>query len=437
MTYLIGFALAIVILVFFHELGHFLVARWSGVKVLTFSIGFGPKLLAFKDRLGTEYQLAAFPLGGYVRMLGEDEFSVQPETEDADEAFCNAKPSKKVAIAAAGPFASLLLGFVMFYIILITGTKELDPYIGAVVEDSPAMQAGMLTGERIRQVDGQTTRSWTDVNLALADRLGDTGTIEIETDRSSYNLGIFSWLSDQVEPELLVSLGLSPEYRAHIAEVARGSAAEEAGLQIGDHIYSINSEPVSNWMDVVEIIRNNADRQLIVSVERGGGTETLTLVPQLIVGDDGSSFGQAGIRPEIGRSVRYGPLEAIPLAYAKTIDLIILSGESIYKMIVGDVHIGNLGGPVRIAEYAGDFVTLGLEPYLTLLAALTIALGLINLLPIPMLDGGHIVFGLVEGLTRKPIPIKVQAIGMRIGLFFVGFIMIFALYNDISRFFTS
>lgn len=437
MTYLVGFVLAILILVFFHELGHFLVARLSGIKVLTFSIGFGPKLCSFKDRLGTEYQLAAFPIGGYVRMLGEDEFAERPTNEDSDQAFCNAHASRKVAVAAAGPFASLLLGFIIFYVILITGTKELDAYVGEVADGSPVMQAGMQVGERIRSVDDRSTKSWTDVNLALADRLGDTGTIEIETDNRTYFVEVSNWLHDQVEPDLLATLGLGPEFRAHIAEVASETAAERAGFEVGDHITHINHNEISNWPEVAALIQANPERPMVVTVDRNGRSETLRLVPQLIVADDGSQYGLAGIRPEIGRNVRYGVLEAIPLAFVKTVNLITLSGESIYKMVMGDVHIGNLGGPVRIAEYAGDLVSLGLEPYLTLLAALTIALGLINLLPIPMLDGGHIVFGLIEWGTRKPIPVKVQAIGMRIGLFLVGCLMIFALFNDVNRLLAS
>lgn len=433
MTYLIAFLIAILILVFFHELGHFLVARWAGVRVLTFSIGFGPKLWSFKDRLGTEYQLAAVPMGGYVRMLGEDEFAEQPNEKDMDEAFCNAKPMRKVAIAAAGPAASLLLGFVIFYLILITGTRELDPYIGQIAEDSPAMSAGMVSGEEILSVDGRTVGTWQQTNLAFAERLGDTGAISIETNRGTYELQIVDWLSSEVDPDVITALGIRPQLRAHIAEVVDDSAAALAGLQVGDYIAKIDNQVVDSWQEVVETIRAHAERQLVVTVERDGVPVSLMLVPRLMVADDGTSFGQAGIRPQVGRQVQYGLIEAVPLAFTKTIDFIVLSVDSIYKMIVGDVHSGNLGGPVRIAEFAGDFAALGLEPYLLLLAALTIALGLINLMPIPMLDGGHVMFGLVEWVTKKPIPLKVQAIGMRIGLAIVGAIMIFALYNDISR----
>ena len=433
MIYLLAFALAIVILVFFHELGHFLFARMAGVKVLTFSIGFGPKIWSFKDNRGTEYQLAAFPIGGYVRMLGEDEFAEQPELVDDAQAFKNAAPIWKVAIAAAGPFASLLLGFLIFYVILITGTRELDPYIGEVTEQSPAMVAGMKVGEKIRSVDGNKTGSWQDVNLALVDRLGDTGFIEIETAQSRYDIAISSWLSDQVEPDVLDAIGLGPEFRAHIREVAADSPAETAGFEVGDYISHIDGEPTGSWFDVVDIIRASANQPLTIKVERDGQVANLILVPRLIVAEDGTQYGQAGIMPEVGRSVRYGLIEAIPAAYERTIDLIVLSGESIYKMVVGDVHVGNLGGPIRIAQYAGDFAAMGIEPYLTLLAALTIALGLINLLPIPMLDGGHIVFGLVESITNKPIPYKVQMVLMRVGLFMVGTLMIFALLNDMMR----
>ena len=437
MIYVVAFLVAILILVFFHELGHFVVARWAGVKVLTFSIGFGPKLWSFKDRLGTEYQIAAFPIGGYVRMLGEDEFAAQPLPEEASTAFCYAKPSRKIAIAAAGPFASLLLGFLIFYIVLITGTRELDPFIGHILEDSPAMTAGIGVGEEIQRVDGQAVPTWQQVNMALANRLGDTGVISIETNRQIYDVPITIWLADQVDPDLLTTLGVEPQFRAHVAEVVADSAAAAAGLQVGDYISHIDRTPMADWQAVVSTIRDNAERQLMLTVERAGTSISLMLVPRLVVADEGPSFGQAGIRPQIGRHVRYGPLAAIPVAFDRTIDFIVLTVDSIVKMIVGDVHVGNLGGPVRIAEFAGDLASLGLEPYLTLLAALTIALGLINLMPIPMLDGGHVLFGLIEWVTHKAVPPKLQIVGMRIGLFVVGCIMIFALFNDISRLMNS
>ncbi|MCY3860167.1 MAG: RIP metalloprotease RseP [Gammaproteobacteria bacterium] len=433
MTYLIAFVVAILVLVFFHELGHFLVARWAGVRVLTFSIGFGPKIWSFKDRRGTEYQLAAIPIGGYVRMLGEDEFSEQPQPDEVAEAFSNAKPSRKVAIAAAGPFASFLLGLVIIYVVLITGTHELEPYVGEVIPGSPAMVAGIGNREEILAIDSREMNSWQDVSLALAERLGDTGTIQVQTDRGEYNVRVNSWLSEEVDPDVVAEIGLEPQLRAHIGFVADDSAAAQAGMRVGDYISRIDNRSVESWLDVVEVVRSNAERQLLLTVEREGEVVSLTLVPRTVVADDGTTIGQAGIRPQVGRVVRYGPIAAVPLAFAKTVDYIALTAESIYKMIIGDVHAGNLGGPVRIAEFAGDLAELGITPYLMLLALLTIALGLINLLPIPMLDGGHVLFGLVEWLTNKPIPLKVQAIGMRIGLFVVGSIMIFALYNDIAR----
>ncbi len=433
MIYIVAFIFAILILVFFHELGHFLVARWSGVRVLTFSVGFGPKLWSFKDRKGTEFQLAAIPIGGYVRMLGEDEFSAKPKEENLAEAFSAAKPSRKVAIAAAGPLASLLLGFLIIYMVLVMGTRELDAYVGDVLSASPAMAAGMRPGEEILGVDGREVDSWQDVTLALAERLGDTGTVAMLTDRREYEIPIVNWLSTSVEPDVVLAIGLEPQLRAHIGFVSAGSAAARAGLRVGDYIARIDGTQISSWQDVVTIVRAHAERQLTLTVERGEEIVTLSLVPRLIVADDGSTFGQAGISPQIGREVRYGLISAIPVAFEKTFDYIALTLESIVKMLVGDMHAGNLGGPVRIAEFAGDLALLGLEPYLMLLAMLTIALGLINFLPIPMLDGGHVLFGLLEWLTNKPIPLKVQAIGMRIGLFVIGSIMIFALYNDISR----
>ena len=435
MIYLLAFLLAILVLVFFHELGHFLVARACGIRVLTFSIGFGPVLASFKDKRGTQYQIAAVPLGGYVRMLGEDEFSEQPEPHELNEAFSTASPPKKVAIAAAGPFASLLLAWLVFYVILVTGTRELDSLIGHVEEGSPVAIAGLQVGEEIRLVDGQETETWQQVNYALADRLGDTGVIQIATTRRTYEVPINDWLASDADPSPMAALGLSPAIKPYIVEVLPDSPADQAGMQIGDHISAINSDTVTTWGQVVNIIQENPNKLLAVTVERESGTATLNLRPASVFDDRGVEFGQAGIRPEFGRSVRYGLLEAIPVSFTQTIDLIVLSADSIYKLIAGDVHSSNLGGPVRIAEFAGDFASMGFEPYLTLLAALTIALGLINLLPIPMLDGGHVLFGLIEWISGRSVPLKVQAIGMRIGLFLVMCLMFFALYNDINRLF--
>lgn len=437
MTYLIAFLVAILILVFFHELGHFLAARWSGVRVLTFSIGFGPKLWSFKDKLGTEYQLALFPIGGYVRMLGEDPLAQEPLPEEIRQSFSGAKPTHKIVIAAAGPFASLLLGFVLIYAILITGTRELEPYVGEVIPDTPAAIAGIQIGEEILRVDGQRVDSWQDVSLALAERLGESGLITIETNRRQYELEVSSWLSDQVEPDVVQAIGVEPQIRAHLGQIMADSAADEAGFLVGDYISQINGRSIESWPEVVETIRNNAQKPLIVTVEREDVQLSLTLTPALIVGDDGITFGQAGFAPQVGRTVRYGMVEAIPKAFVDTLDYVVLTADSIGKVVKGDVHSANIGGPIRIAEFAGDMAEVGLRPYLMLLALLTIALGLINLLPIPMLDGGHVVYGIVELVTSKPVPMNFQLIAMRVGLFIVGGIMVFALYNDISRLVTS
>ena len=433
MTYLIAFLVAILILVFFHELGHFLAARWSGVRVLTFSIGFGPKLCSFKDKLGTEYQLALFPIGGYVRMLGEDPLAQEPLPGEREQSFSFAKPSHKIIIAAAGPAASLLLGYLLVYTILITGTRELEPFIGEVVADSPAELAGIQSGEEVLRVDGQEIESWQDVNLAFVERLGETGAISIETDQREYQIQISSWLSDQVEPDVVQAIGLEPQIRAHLSQIVPGSAADKAGFRVGDYISEIDGRSMDSWQDIVENIRNSAQQRLVVKVERDGKSVSLALTPDLITNDDGTTFGRAGFLPQVGRTVRYGMLEAIPRAFDDTLGYIVLTADSIAKIVTGDVHSANIGGPIRIAEFAGDMAEVGLRPYLMLLALLTIALGIINLLPIPMLDGGHVVYGVIELITSKPVPMNIQLIAMRVGLFIVGGIMIFALYNDVSR----
>lgn len=444
---LLATVVALGLLVTIHEYGHFWVARRCGVKVLRFSIGFGPALYSWHDRRGTEYVIAGIPLGGYVKMLDEREGPV-PE-EELDQAFNRKDVKQRIAIVAAGPLANFLLAIVAFWIIAVLGVTTIAPVIGPVEPGSIAERAGLREGLEILEVDGSATPTWHEVNLQLIRRLGETGQLQMvaregqDSAPQSFTLQLQDWLRGADQPDPVGALGLAswkPEVPPLIGQVSPDGAAAAAGLHPGDLIVAIDGQPVSDWLtDVVPAIQASAGQPLELSVERAGRIQTLSMTPASRE-QDGKLIGfiGAGIEafewPEhMMRSISHNPLSAIPVAVMKTWDMTALTLDSLKKMITGLVSAKNLSGPITIAKVAGASAKSGVESFLGFIAYLSISLGVLNLLPIPVLDGGHLVYYVTEWIRGKPLSERIQGWGLQIGLTLIVGVMLFAIYNDISR----
>ena len=444
---LMATVVALGLLVTIHEYGHFWVARRCGVKVLRFSIGFGPALYRWHDRHGTEYVIAGIPLGGYVKMLDEREAPVP--VEEQGQAFNRKDVKQRIAIVIAGPLANFLLAIVAFWLIAVLGITAIAPVLGPVAPGSVAERAGLVEGLEVLEVDGQATQSWHEVNLQLIRRLGETGQMQIVARAGAdgpvrtYQLQLQDWLRGAEQPDPVAALGLTgwqPVIQPLIDMISPDSAAERAGLLAGDLIRQVEGEPVSDWLtQVVPLIQSNPGRPLELTVERNGRIQTLSITPEAReqAGDRIGYIG-AGVAPfewpqEMMRSIGYNPLTAIPVALGKTWDMTVMTLDSLRKMITGLVSAKNLSGPITIAKVAGASAKSGVESFLSFIAYLSISLGVLNLLPIPVLDGGHLVYYVTEWITGKPLSERIQGWGLQIGLTLIVGVMIFAIYNDISR----
>lgn len=434
------------LLITFHEYGHYWVARRCGVKVLRFSVGFGKPLWSRYDRHGTEFAIAAIPLGGYVKMLDEREGTVAPE--ERHQAFNRKSVWARIAIVSAGPLANFLLALVAYWLLFIAGTSTVAPVIGDIAEDSPAAQAGLSSGQEIVAIGGERTQSWQDVNLELISRIGQSGALDIavRSDSSSeprdYAVPVNDWLVRQNPPQPLLTLGITPwrpAMPARLAQVLEGEPAEQAGLRAGDRIVAVNDQVLEGWMGFVERVRGSPNEALGLRIERDGEFLELTLTPAsrevdgADIGYVGASAEPVGWPEEYRREIRYGPLAAIGQSVTRTLDMSVLTIDSIRKMLVGLISPSNLSGPITIARVAGDTARSGLESFISFMAYLSISLGILNLLPIPVLDGGHLVYYLIEAVRGRPLSEATQAAGLRIGMALVGTLMLMALYFDLMR----
>ncbi|WP_110686239.1 sigma E protease regulator RseP [Salinicola aestuarinus] len=443
------------LLITFHEFGHFWVARRCGVKVLRFSVGFGKPLWSRVDRHGTEFAIAAIPLGGYVKMLDEREGPVDPG--ERDRAFNRKSVWARIAIVAAGPIANFLLALVAYWALFVYGTTTVAPVIGDVDAGSPAAMGGLASGQEIVSVEGERTPSWNDVNLRLIGAIGVDGELRVttrdadagEAGPSSANAGLAThavpvqhWLVRQDPPRPMASLGITPwrpPVPAVLDRVLPESPASQAGLAANDRIISVDDAPIADWSAFVAVVRDNPERTLALVVERDGRRQSLTLTPASRESGE-TSIGYVGAASQAPtwparyqREIRYGPIEAIGQAVSKTGEMTWLTADSIRKMIVGWISPSNLSGPITIARIAGDSARSGLETFIGFLAYLSISLGVLNLLPIPVLDGGHLVYYVVELIRGRPVSETVQAMGLRIGVALVATLMIAALYFDLMR----
>ncbi|MEH6799786.1 MAG: sigma E protease regulator RseP [Halopseudomonas sabulinigri] len=444
---LLATVVALGLLVTIHEYGHFWVARRCGVKVLRFSIGFGPALYTWHDRRGTEYAIAAIPLGGYVKMLDEREEPVS--AEELDQAFNRKSIGQRIAIVAAGPIANFLLAIAAFWLIAVLGVTTVVPVLGPIEADTPAARAGLHENLELIAIDGQSTPSWHDVNLQLIRRLGESGVLEVEArerpdgSAQTYSVQLDNWLKGAEEPDPLTALGMTswqPQVAPRIGQVQPEGAAASADLQPGDLIVAVNGEPVTDWVsEVVPAIQASPQKSLKLSIERDAQQLELTLTPaakaqnDLVVGYIGAGVDAFEWPADMVREIHHNPLMAVPVALQKTWGMTALTLDSLKKMLTGLVSAKNLSGPITIAKVAGASAKSGLESFLSFIAYLSISLGVLNLLPVPVLDGGHLVYYIAEWVRGKPLSERIQTWGLQIGLSLIVGVMLFAIYNDISR----
>ncbi|RMJ03872.1 Regulator of sigma-E protease RseP [Marinobacter litoralis] len=441
----LALALTLGILVTLHEYGHFWVARRFGVKVLRFSVGFGKPLFSWYDRQGTEYAIAAIPLGGYVKMLDEREGPVPDELRD--QAFTSKPPSQRIAIAAAGPIANFIFAILAYWLISVVGVTTVAPIVGDVAEGSTAERVGLQEGMEIHSVDGHRVTSWRDVNMRLLERAGEHGQVSLEVSEQG-SRGVVSgplngWALSDDAPNPLAEFGVTPwrpEVPAVLGQIVEGGRAQAAGLQAGDRVLAVDGEPVANWFALVEYIRNAPEQALVLTVDRNGSQLDVAVTPGSRAQDDGQVIGfvGAGVEAiswpdEVLREVQFGPLAAIPNALHETWADTRLTLVAIKKMVTGLLSPTNLSGPITIARVAEASVSSGFEDFVRFLAYLSVSLGVLNLLPVPVLDGGHIVYYTIEAIRRKPLSERAQELGLRIGMALILTLMVFALYNDLMR----
>ena len=442
---LAAFIVALGVLITVHEFGHFWVARRCGVRVERFSIGFGKALWRRTDKLGTEYVIALIPLGGYVKMLDERAEPVAPELRHY--AFNNKTVGQRAAIIAAGPIANFLFAIFAYWLVFIIGVPGVRPVVGEITPNSIAAQAQIQPGTELKAVDGIETPDWDAVRLQLVAKIGDEHTtLSVaqfgSNQRQDKTLDLRQWAFEPDKEDPVSSLGIrprGPQIEPVLSEVQVNSAASKAGLQAGDRIVKVNGQPLTQWMTFVTLVRDNPDKPLALDIERQGSSLSLTLTPDSKQ-VNGKAEGFAGVVPKIiplpdeYKTVRqYGPFSAIVEASDKTWQLMKLTVSMLGKLITGDVKLNNLSGPISIAQGAGMSAEFGVIYYLMFLALISVNLGIINLFPLPVLDGGHLLFLAIEKLKGGPVSERVQDFSYRIGSILLVLLMGLALFNDFSR----
>lgn len=462
------------ILVTIHEFGHYWVARLCNVHVLRFSVGFGKPLFTKKGKAPeyetepvldedgqpipiktrsneplepTEFSVAAIPLGGYVKMLDEREGFVPDD--QLHLAFNRKTVWQRIAIVSAGPIANFLLAIVAYWVLFVAGVTGVVPVLGDIDPQSRSGLAGLKPGQEVTAVDGVETRTWTEMNMRLFERLGETGEIVFTVKEpgsydalTDYTVGITDWLSDQDEPSPARDLGLrlfAPNLPAIIGNTNNDGRAAAAGLLSGDEVIKVGGDTVREWSHLVEIIQASPERMLRLTVLREQREETVMITPAGIerdgkkVGFIGASVQAVTFPEEMQREVSYPIYSAWIPALRKTWDVTVFTLDSIRKMIIGSISPKNLSGPITIAQVANATAENGLESFIGFIALLSISLGVINLLPIPVLDGGHLLYYFIEIIAGRPVPERVQMWGLQIGMFLILSIMVLAFYNDLAR----
>jgi regulator of sigma E protease len=443
LTSLLAFIVAISVLVAVHEYGHYIVGRWCGMKVLRFSIGFGKPIWSWvrgEDR--TEYCISAIPLGGYVRFLDGREGPVEPE--DEGRAFNHRPIPARIAVLSAGPLFNFMFAIVAYWALFLSGIPTLQPAVGNVAPDSHASRAGLEFGDKIVAVGDVSTADWESTMVNIFDQMVANGriplTLETENGRQRREtITVGEDASRLTEPNMLFEgLGFEPwQPPAVIGELIADGAAAGAGLSAGDRITYVDGEQIRNYGDLVAVVTTRAGKAVAVEYERGGQNHAVDLVigEQVV---DGQTRGLLGVRASSDISQYYylrkfGPIESINQAAQRTWTSTMFTLRMLGRMVTGDVSIKNISGPINIAQFAGDSAQRGLNEFLAFLALVSISLGVLNLLPVPVLDGGQIVYQSIEALKGSPMSEKSQIIGQQFGILALILLMSFAFYNDIAR----
>lgn len=438
------FILALSILVVIHEYGHFWVARRCGVKVLKFSVGFGKPLWSKKGKDGTEYILAAIPLGGYVKMLDEREAEV-PEDE-YHQAFNRQSLRSRVAIVVAGPIANLIFAVLAYWLIFILGIPGIRSVVDEVTLNSPAAQAQIMAGDEIIKIDHRDTPTWNSVYKSLWRQAETGGIVDVTIDKQGIEVHRkleVPKLDMQASGQILTQLGLRPiqaEIIPVLGQIIPKGAADQAGLQTGDLLLQADGINIENWQKWVKLIRNSPEQKILVSLKRDDKVLERTLTPIKAV----DNIGQIGagvdisytqIPEEIKTDLRYGPIESLNIALEETWLFSALTVKSLFGMIAGTVSTKNLGGPISIAQIAGASAESGFITFVGFLAMISVSLGILNLLPIPILDGGHLAMYFIEWLKGSPLSEQTQNNGQKLGIFLLLLLMLLAFFNDLTRVF--
>jgi regulator of sigma E protease len=450
LSYVLAFLVAIGVLVAVHEYGHFWMARRMGIRVLRFSIGFGKALWTRRGADGTEYAIAAIPLGGYVKLLDEREGPVDPAL--ASQAY-NRKPVwARILVLLAGPLANFLFAVVAYWVLFVAGIPALKPVIGEVEADSTAARAGLQAGDEIVRVGAQAAGTREAAVLALLDELMNGQAIEIDVrDEAGATRAVRLQIDGDrralTEPgALLPGLGFDfwyPVVPARVGKVLPGSPAERAGLREGDQVLEVAGQPVADFPSLVATVQPKPGARLEFTIERDG--QVLTVPVDVEAQREGERLiGRIGVQPAAPEALpdgmrtleRYGPVEAVAKATGKTWGMSVLTVRMLWNVATGDVSVKNLSGPINIAEYAGFSARQGILAFLSFLAIVSVSLFVLNLLPIPILDGGQIVYQLAELAKGSPLSERAQAVGQQIGLLLLLVLMSFAFYNDLSRLFS-
>jgi len=448
LTSTLAFLVAIGILVAVHEFGHFSVARLLGVRVLRFSIGFGRPLWRYRSGPGqTEYCVSAIPLGGYVKLLDEREAPVPPA--DLPLTFNHQPVHRRMAILAAGPLFNFAFAVLAYWLMFMIGVPGMRPVVGEVTAGSQAAAAGLAAGDEIVAVGGTRVGTWEAAVVAMLDGMLDQGRIQLRVRREDGGerllaLDVAGRSAELTEPgALLPGLGLaawSPRLPPVIGEVMAGGTAEQAGLRAGDLLLSVDGEPIGSWPQWVEYVRARPGESLLVELRRDGVLQRVRLAVGRVETADGA-IGRIGASPELPEGLfdgmraveRFGPLPAMAAALARTWEMSSLTVRMVLRMLSGDVSVKNISGPINIAQYAGHSASIGLSSFLGFLAVVSLSLGILNLLPVPMLDGGQIAYQFIEWAKGSPLSERSQLIGQQVGILLLLTLMSFAFYNDITR----